>query len=191
MDRKEIQSIEHFAYPIPFNLELKELGLIPYRTNTQLEEKIRFIFSHPHYVHRDTFLAVSTQGSKGLVKDMACRAVGVMRHYIANPQQYGHEVDNIHMQILVRMWKQVYRHKLFQRKSVTEYMAAKMRLLSIDNGFIDELIRTCEQGDYIQSGNDMVKQREGVGLRERKKPKKRRKSAAKSYEDYLCGLDDS
>lgn len=173
-------------------MELKELGLIPYRTNKQLEDMIWFIFTHPHYVHRDTFQEVALDGSKGLVKDMACKAVGVMRHFLANPQQYGHNADNIHMQILVRMWKQVYRHKKFQRKSVTDYMAAKMRLLSIENGFIDELMRTCSDKDYIQSGDDMVKKRDGVGLRERREPKGRKYPKgykAKKYMNYLCSLD--
>jgi len=191
MDKNEIQSIEHFAYPTPFNLELKELGLIPYRTNSRLEEKIRWLFSHPHYIHRDIFIDVASDGSKGLVKDMAIKAVGIMRHFLENPQQYGHSADNIHMQILVRMWRQVYRHKKFQRKNVTQYIAAKMRLLSIENGLIEELIRTCTDKDYVQHGDDMIKKREGVGLREKRKPKKkRRKSTGKNYMDYLCSLDE-
>lgn len=181
MDRQTIKSTEHYAYPIPFNIDLKDLDLIPYRTNTQLEQSVYRIFSHPHFDHRETFLDVANSGSKGLVNDMCVRAVAVMRHYLDNPQQYGHTTENIHMQILVRMWRQVYRHKKFQRRPTIEYQRTKMKLLEVSDGFIDLLITTCMSKNYIQHSNDMRKQ---------PKPKrKKRKKTGKSYIDYLCSLE--
>jgi len=184
MTKDDIKNIEHFAYPIPFTQEIKELGLQPYRTNDKLEEKIRFIFSHPKFIYRDEFIKVSEDGSKGLVKDMAVKAVGVMRYYLMYPQRFGHRAENIHLQILVRMWRQVFRHKTFQRKENEKYLATKMMLLTIDNDLIETLIETCESGDYIQHGDDMLK-KQG-----RKKTKKvQGMKDGSRYFEFLCRLE--
>ena len=154
---EDIKSIEHFAYPVPFNSELHELELIPYRTNKTLKDKINYLFSHVTFEHRQLFIEVSTMGSRGLINDMSRAAVGVMRYYLLHPQQFGHKIDNIHLQILVRMWKQTFKHCKMQYKQLDKYYSTKMKLLMIENGFIEELIRTCEDVDFIQHNDDMVK----------------------------------
>jgi hypothetical protein len=185
MNKEEVKAIEHFAYPVPFGYELKQSFLQPYRTNKKLEAKIHYLFSHPTFIHRETFVEVSESGSKGLVKDMSVRAVAIMRYFLKHPQQFAHKVDNIHMQILIRMWKQVHRHKKYQHKEIGKYQYTKMSLLMIENGFIEELIRTCDEQDYIQDGEDMMKQ-----PKKKVMPKKVKglKDGSKYFE-YLCSLE--
>lgn len=184
MDKHSVKTTEHFAYPVPFTYELKELELQPYRTNPKLEEKISYLFSHPTFSYHKTFVEVSNSGSKGLINDMAVRAVAIMRYFLLNPQQFGHKVENIQMQILIRMWRQVYRHKKYQRKEADKYLAVKMKLLTIENGFIETLIETCDSGNYIQKGEDMCK-----------KPDTKKVKRAKGLKDgtpyfeYLCNLE--
>lgn len=182
MDKHTAKNMEHYAYQTPHTMELKELGLIPYRTNDKLEEKIRYLFSHPTFKHYKLFAQVASDGSKGLVKDMGVKAVGLMRHFLMFPQQYGHAVENIHMQLLIRMWRQTYRHRVFQRKPLDEYYATSMRLLSIENGLIEELIRTCDDKDYVtyEQYNDLKRPR---GERRRGM-----EEGSKHFE-YLCSLE--
>jgi hypothetical protein len=167
--------VPHFDFSLPFNKELGELKLIPYRTNKQLKDKINYLFTHPKFEHRELFSNVSSSGSRGLLNDMSIVAVGAMRYFMAYPNQFANKVDNIHMQILVRMWKQTFKHCKMQYRELDKYYATKMKLLAIENGFIEELIRTCNQEDYIQRNDDMIKVRttksvitgETVGLRDR------------------------
>ena len=154
---ENIKSIEHFAYPLPFNSELYEADLVPYRTNKELKDKIAYLFSHASFIHRQLFLDVSSLGDRRLINDMSRIAVGAMRHFMLYPQRFGHKVDNIHMQIIVKMWKQTFRHCKLNEIKLEQYHAAKMKLLTIENGFIEELIRTCNECDYIQHNDDMVK----------------------------------
>jgi len=149
----------HFDYPTPFNKELVELGLVPYRTNSPLKRKIDYIFRHIHNPHRQDFIDISTSGDRKLVEDMATRAVALVRHFLLYPQQYGHKLENIHLQIIVRMWRQMFRQRVMQNKPTDIYYPARMKLVSIENGLLEELIRTVESKDYIQHNDDMVKKR--------------------------------
>lgn len=191
MNKQEIKDIEHFTYPIPFNSELKELDLVPYRTNSSLHRKIDYIFRHVTFEHRKLFINVSTSGSRQLVNDMSTKAVSMVRHFMQYPQQYGHKMDNIHMQILVRMWRQTFRHCVMQELKLDKYYSTKMILLMIENGLIEELIRTVDDKDYIQHNDDMITKvrynEDGtkLGLRERKL---QTQEGSKNFE-YLCTLE--
>ena len=178
--------IEHFTYPVPTNKELEELDLVPYRTNAVLHRKIDFLFRHVSFMHRKLFIDVSTSGSRQLINDMSTKAVAITRYFIENPQQFGNKMDNIHLQILVRMWKQTFRHCKMQNIELDKYYATKMKLMSIDNGLIEELIRTIDEKDYIQNGNDMVKIRNDIGLRDNHRGSL--KEGSKHFE-YLAGLE--
>lgn len=110
---------------------------------------------------------------------MARVAIALCREFLANPQHYGGALENIQMQILVRMWKMTFLHVSVQGVEVDMYYKTKMKMLSIENGFWDELIRVVQVEDYIQDSVQM-----------RKKPKKRRtRSGGRAYIDYLCSLD--
>ena len=156
---KDFKDYGHFEYPIPFNSELRELNLIPYRTNAPLKRKVDYIFRHVYNPYNKDFIELSTSGDRKLVEDMATRAVGVMRHFMLYPQQYNHKAENIHLQVIVRMWKQTFRQRTMQNKPADMYYPTKMKLISIENGLIEELIRTIDESDYIQHNDDMVKKR--------------------------------
>ena len=149
----------HMDYLSPFTSELKEENLIPYRTNTKLKRKIDYLFRHAKHIYREQFISVSTSGSRYLIEDMSIRAVGMVRHFFLYPQQYNHKLDNIHFQIIHRMWKQLFKHTMLQGKEPDKYYATKLKLLSIENGLLEELIRTVEEEDYIQHSDNMIKVR--------------------------------
>jgi len=149
--------IEHFAYPLPFNSELRELNLVPYRTNKQLKDKIHYIFSHVKFAHRELYLDLYSLNGGNLLINMANVATGAMRYFLQHPQQFGNAAENIHLQILVRMWRQSFRVTKLNEIPIDKYHGVKMTTLSIENGFIEELIRTCVEQDFIQTEDDMVK----------------------------------
>lgn len=141
----------HMDYLMPFNKELD----IPYRAKDRLKDMITYIFSHPKVParQRKLFIDVSQSGSKQLVNDMAVRAIAMTEYFIANKQQFGYSMENIQFQILRRMHIQIFNHMhKQQRKEHTEeewkYLGATYKLLTIDNGFFDELLRVAIKKDY-------------------------------------------
>ena len=166
----------HMDYLMPFNRELD----IPYKANNRLKDMITYIFSHPKVPskQRKLFIEISQSGSKQLVNDMAVRAIAMTEYFMANKQQFGYSMENIQFQILRRMHHQIFNHMFKQRrKEHTEeewkYIGITYKLLSIDNGFFDELLRVAINKDYEQV------------------PKKRRtkmKEGSKHFE-YLCSFE--
>lgn len=166
MEYSKAKTYDHFAYPLPFNDELDELKLRPYRTNSELERKIQQVFMSSKFKWSQLFFDVSTSGSRMLIRDMGRVAVACTRYFLAHPQQFANNMENIHLQILVRMWKQVFNHCRFQEVKLDRYLSTTLKAVSVDNGLLEELVRTVEQGDFIQHNDDMVKKRVGKGLRE-------------------------
>ena len=164
-----------FEYRVPYNEELVELKLKPYRTNKQLESKINYLFSHAKFIHNQLYKDVSTSGTRQLIRDMGTIAVAMMRHFLEYPAQYGHNIENIQWQIIVRMWKQTFNHAKLQLKPLDTYYGCKAKLLTVDNQWIEELYDTVTNNRYIQHNDDMVKVRQTkstftgkqVGLRDR------------------------
>ena len=110
-------------------------------------------------MHRELFNQVSASGSKNLVRDMTTIAVACMRHFIAHPQQYQSNLENIKWQLIVRMWKQTFHHCSMQELKLDEYKGTKAKLLNIDNQWIEELYKTTIEEDLIQTNDSMVKRR--------------------------------
>jgi len=195
MTQSEIKEIEHMAYLVPFNEELN----VPYRAPKKLKDMVVYIFSHPKVpkAQRQLFLDVSSVGSRGLVNDMSVCAIAMCRYFVANQQQFGSSMENIQFQVLRRMWIQVFNHMWKQERTEhTEdewkYLGIKFRMLSIENGFWDELLRVVKDEDYYQTNDDMVKVREGVGLRERMNDKVSDRASLREgskHFEYLCGLE--
>jgi len=176
-------------YLVPFNSELKELGYKTYRTNQELMDKITYLFSHPKFKHRVHFNKILNGGSKSLAIDMANRAVNITRHFIDNKQQYGSSFDNIHWQILTRMWRQTYKHSVMQRVELLKYKGTQELLLNINNGLMDCLLDTVIDDKYIEIEGTR-KYRKGLEHTERRKPTKH----LKLYEvdiDELCDMADN
>lgn len=183
------------AYLVPFNNELD----VPYRAPKKLKEMMSYIFSHPKVpkAQRRLFLDVSSVGSRTLVNDMACVAIAMTQYFVDHPQQFGSKMENIEFQILRRMWKQVFNHMWKQERTEHteeewQYLGIKYRMLSIENGLFDELLRVVNENDYHQTNDSMVKRREGVELRGRKNAKQHNPASLKegdTHFEYLCGLD--
>jgi len=192
MNVSDRRKIDHFAYAVPFNSELD----LPYRAPKKLKDMINCLFSHPTFEskRRKLFIDVSMSGSRVLTNDMARVAISMCRHFVDNPAQYGHALENIQMQIIVRMWRQVFNHMFKQSRidELDEYLGAKMMLLGIENGLWDELLRVVVEKDYFQTNDEMVKVREGIPLRGRKNDKGHNPASLKEgsvHFEYLCSLE--
>ena len=165
MTYKEALSFEHFTYPMPY--DVGELGGYIYRASDELKEIVEKIYTHPHFKHTNLFLDISQDGSKALVNDMAIRALAMTDYYLKNPQQFGHNMDNIHLQILVRMWKHLFKHARYQNKyNFTQYHSMTLKMVSKELGLLECLVDSIRNEKFIKSGDDLVKKRKGKGLRE-------------------------
>jgi len=198
MTSSEIKQIEHMGYLVPFNRELD----VPYRAPKKLKEMINYMYSHATVpkAQRMLFLDVSSVGSRSLVNDMAVRAIAMCRYFLNHPQQFGNSMENIQFQVLSRMWKQVFNHMFKQDRYPTQelergewkYLGIKYRMLSIENGFWDELLRVTKEEDYYQTNDSMVKVRYGIGLRERKNTKQHNPASlieGTKHFEYLCNFE--
>lgn len=198
MTKAEIKETEHMAYLVPFNRELD----VPYRAPKKLKEMIIYIYSHATVAkrQRQLFIDVSQVGSRMLVNDMACVAIAMVRYFVSNPQQFGGKMQNIELQVLSRMWKQVFNHMFKQDRYPTQeiesgewqYIGVTYKMLDIENGFWDELLRVVNEKDYYQTNDSMVKTRSGVELRGRKNAKKHNPASLKegdTHFEYLCSLE--
>lgn len=168
------------SYTLPFNSELES----PYRAKQQLQDKVAYIFNHPSVprAQRNLFKDISTKGSKGLINDMSTVAIGITIYYMKNPQQFGHSFENIHFAIIRRMWLKLFNHIHMQKddrihRDDWEYIGITMKMLSVQNGLLDELIRVVTEEDYYKTSSDVPR-----------KIKKRKVNGIK-YIDYLCTLD--
>jgi len=73
-----------------------------------------------------------------------------------------------------------------------KYLGIKYKMLSIENGFWDELLRVVNEKDYYQTNDSMIKQRGGISLRGRKNNKESDKASLReggTYFEYLASLD--
>lgn len=149
----------HFDFPTPFTSELHDLGLVPYRANSLLKDKVNSLFTNPINPYYKEFIDISTNGSLQLVNDMSIRGIALTRYYLLHPQQFNNSMMNIELQILIRMWKQMFKHYQMQSKAPIRYMQTSMKLLPIADSMFTELIRVVKANNYIQHGDDMVKKR--------------------------------
>jgi|SaaInlV_110m_DNA_1040235.scaffolds.fasta_scaffold28051_1 hypothetical protein len=167
-------------YLLPYNSELKT----PYRAKQPLQDKVAYIFNHPTVPRpqRNLFKDISTKGSKGLINDMSTVAIGVTIYYMENPQQFGHAFENIHFAIIRRMWLKMFHHIHMQQDTRTKeeewkYLGITLKMLAVNNGLLDELIRVVTEEDYYKTSDDVPRKR-----------KKRISSGVKHFE-YLCSLE--
>lgn len=157
----------HFDFPIPFNSELRSEDLIPYKTNKKLEDSTYSLFTHPSFKYNKLAYNILNK-YPSTINQLAVLAVAILRHYYLYPTQYGNKIENIELQIIVRLFK-----KLVQKSKISEnqikYLPTKQSILKHSEQFFDILQETCEASNYYQTADDMVKKRPGIGLRERKR----------------------
>ena len=119
------------------------------------------------------------------------------KYFVENKQQFGGSMENIQLQVLRRMWIQTFSHMFKQgRDDHTEaewtYLGVTYKMLGIENGFWDELLRVVVDEDYHQSNDGMVKVRMGLGLRGRKNTKQHNPASLNEGDkhfEHLCSLE--
>jgi hypothetical protein len=176
---------DYFQYPVPLSYELRELYKSPYKFSDELREYVNYMFTHPYNKYNKLYHNLHTEWDSN---DMLKPAYLMAMHYMKYPQRYGHAMDNIADTMLVRMWKQfLHLHKHLRGVQFSSYMPTKMKMLTIGNGlFLEKLIDEINSGVIIMSSDDMIKKREGKGLRESAHASM--KEGGREFE-YLCSLD--
>ena len=158
----------YFEYPVRPNWELQEDYMTPYRFSEELKQYVKYMFEHPkHSKFRGLFTSLAIDRD---YNDMLKPAYLIIRDFQDNPQHYGHSMDNVVPTMLVRMWKAFLSlHKNCRGAQFTRYYPASMRMLVLGRGkFLDIFLKDIDEGNFILHGDDMVKERKGVGLRERR-----------------------
>ena len=176
---------DHFEYPMPFNDELNATYPKVYRVSSELMESIEYTFRHPFNKYNKS---CNTHFNRDwtIANDMGRAAVQLVREYLAYPQRYGHSMQNVEAVILFRMWRQYIKHMIIKDVAMTEYMPVKLKMLKIENGLFEMLLREVTESRYVQSGDDMVKKRPGKGLREHAPASMQ--EGSKHFE-HLCSLE--
>ena len=158
---------DYFEYPTPYISELRQMYKTPYRFSQELRDFVDYMFSHPYNKHNSLYIS---NHWKWDANDMIKPAYLMAKYFLDYPQQFNDRLDSIFPSMLVAMWRQfvgIHKHK--RNLTFDEYKQAIMKMMKVGEGkFLDLLIEEIKQDKMIMSNDDMVKVREGVGLRERK-----------------------
>jgi len=176
---------EYFEFPVPPTWKLREDFIVPYKFSQELQDYVVYMFQHPSkFKFREVFIRLMKPSD---ANDMLKSAYLVIREYQANPQQYGHSLNNILPTLVVRMWKTFLGiHKQMRNEVYTKYYPMDMKtLLLAENKFLDIFLEDIRTGNYIGSSDEMIKIREGVGLRDRRPINQMKKH---KHNEYLCSL---
>lgn len=175
----------YFEYTIPFNDELSNMYISPYRFSKELRDSAQYMFSHPVYnaKYHKLFYNLCKEFD---TNDMLKRPYRQLRYYIDYPQRFGHNVENVIPHMLVSMWKTFIRlHKNLRGVEFNDYMKTNMQMVELAKGnFIDIFLSDIKNMNIIYESDDMIKPREGIGLREKRKATQE----GSKYFEYLCKL---
>jgi len=171
---------ELFEYPTPKQYLLKEEYPTPYRFSKELRDHVNMLFSHPHNQYHKLFYNKHREYDSN---DMLKPAWRILQDFRANPQYYKHKLENIHENILKDMWSTFLSLHKFRGNQFKSYKPMKLRWLDIGGGNLLDLLLKEEP---MMSGDDMVKKRDGLELRESHRAGM--KEGSKAFE-YLCQLD--
>lgn len=157
----------NFDYPHPPAWELAEEYVVPYRFSTELQAEVLYLFTHPNTKYGQLF---HNQHKAGDLNDMLKRPYLYIRHYMDNPQMYGHDLSNLTGTIMVAMWKTFLRLNIKLRgMQVDKYLPADLCKVELfENRLMDRFVADILSGNYIGDGDELVKYREGIGARDRK-----------------------
>ena len=179
---------KHFDYPVPPLWELREMYETPYRFSKELRESCDLLWKHPK-VNKWNILYGNVRRDTD-PNDMCKVAYLTVVYAMEHPAQYGGAIDNCMDVVLVRMWKNFLGlNKRLRGQVYSQYMPTPVgKMLSVARGgFLDLLITEIDEEKMHMSNDDMVKEREGIGLRECKSRK------GVGYDrvqlDYLCSLE--
>ena len=173
-----------FDYEPPYTSELQELYITPYRFSNELQAYIIYMFQHPtKFRHRETFTRLMKPSDPN---DMIKPAYLIIKDYLANPQRYGHSLNHLSTIIVSRMWKVFLALHKLRGEKYSAVLRSDTKLNSLfEDRFLDIILSDIRTGNYIGTNDEMVKERKGVGLRERK-PFAYSEEALKYYESLDC-----
>lgn len=158
---------DNFNYLLPFNSELAAIELIPFRASKELEGLAVELFSHPYNKYNKIAYRYF-KSHKHLGQNMCKVAIGSIRYYNKYPQQFGGAMENIYATVIVRMHMQLVKCMIHDKsEDMNKYMAAKLSLIKVSTRFFDQLISDIQHINYIQSDDQLIKKRKGIGKRER------------------------
>ncbi len=172
-----------FDYPTPPVWELQEMYITPYRFSKELKAYVRYMFEHPKYSkHRKVFAKLATEDD---LNKMLKNPYLIIRHFSDHPQQYGNEMNNIVSHVVVAMWKTFCNiHRSLDKDGFGDYKPTSMQLLVLGKGkFLDMFLHDIKERNIFMTDDEMVKERDGVGLRER------RVGYSEKELNYLCSLE--
>ena len=160
-----------FEYPVPFNSDLREDIISPYRFSEELVSHTIYMFQHPNFEHRDIFIKLHLESD---AHDMLKSAYLITRNYQLNPQHFGHALNHVVPQIVVNMWKCFLGlHKILRGVEYDRYYKLKAKYIhKFENKFMDILLDDMKKQNLTYHNDDMVKRRvdkygKDVGLRDR------------------------
>ena len=159
--------MNYFEYTMPHKSELEELFITPYRFSKELTECTYYIYSHPkHNKYNKLFVSLAKETDPN---SMIKTPYLMVRYFLAHPQQFNHNISNIAPHIVSSMWKTFLGlNKRLRGAQFNQYYPASMRMLTLTKeNFLEIILRDIANHNIIYHGDEMVKIREGVGLRER------------------------
>ena len=156
-----------FKYTTPSIWELREMYHGVYRFSDELRESVRYMYKHPRCKYRVLFANLEREYD---TNDMLKHPYLILRHYMEHPQQYGHTLENVLPHMMVGMWKAFLQlHKQLRGEQFRAYLPTTMAMLPLaKERFLPLLLSDVEKGSLIMHGDEMVKERTGLGLREKK-----------------------
>lgn len=177
---------DYFDYPLPFSRELREIYDTPYRFSDELTEYIDYLFKHPYNKNNKIYANTRKDWDPN---DMAKALYLRVKYYLDHPQQFGHAMDNIAPQCLVAMWKRfIAINKNARKTHFKKYYPTDMKLLKLVKGrLFDLILEEIATKKFYMTGEDMMKRREGMGLREKRVTQAGRTQSP--HVEYLCSLE--
>jgi len=170
---------QNFDFRLPY-----DYPFATQKVGGRVEEMLVQLYSHPYFKWRKRFNFVRSQGSKTLVQDMARTVVNAARYYVLHPEQFNHSFDNVQWQVLIRMWRCTYNHEMMQQQTDILYKKTSVKLLSIEVGLWDEVLRVVLAGEF----NDRNTNRERKPITRPWQYDAAYIEGADEFEQ-LCGLD--
>jgi len=172
---------DYFDYPVPFWREIKKECPYPYKFSDDLMDKLDAVFLSP--THKWGVMYSETRRRHD-VRMMA----QVLYSYVVwareNMAQIGGAIDNIIPQITVTMWRKwlMVQKRYGRVEDFDRYYATHVKNLRRGVArMVEEMVRVIDNGEFVAHMDDMVKRRQGVGLRERRKPTQ---EGSKRFEYY-------
>ena len=159
----------YFDFKVPFWNEIKGEYKAPYRFEEELLVELDKVFCVPQ--HRNARLYIERRGLTDR-NEMAQVLYKYVRYGQDNISSIGGALDNIVPQVTVAMWRRfIFNNGTHYGRTsgYTRYYAAHVAKLRVGVGRLLELMQVAiKDKAYIMHYDDMVKQRHGLGLHERK-----------------------